>query len=148
MGIALNLSPLYISELAPADKRGRLVTINQLLIMFGVLLAQVANWQISLLDTQLSDQAGFEEIAQSWNGQVGWRWMFGAELIPAALFFVLKGSRVDAKMTRGECAAGWQDYRERTALMEQAQATGVWNAKQNGLCKNYCPVTDCPFNGG
>lgn len=89
MGIALNLSPLYISELAPADKRGRLVTINQLLIMFGVLLAQVANWQISLFDTQLSDQAGFEEIAQSWNGQMGWRWMFGAELIPAALFFVL-----------------------------------------------------------
>lgn len=89
MGIALNLSPLYISELAPADKRGRLVTINQLLIMFGVLLAQVANWQISLLDTQLSDQADFEEIAQSWNGQVGWRWMFGAELIPALLFFVL-----------------------------------------------------------
>ncbi|MFL0681871.1 sugar porter (SP) family MFS transporter [Algoriphagus aquaeductus] len=89
MGIALNLSPLYISELAPSDKRGRLVTINQLLIMFGVLLAQLVNWQISLLDTQLSDQAGFDEIAQSWNGQAGWRWMFGAELIPAALFFVL-----------------------------------------------------------
>lgn len=89
MGIALNLSPLYISELAPADKRGRLVTINQLLVMFGVLLAQIANWQISLLDTQMSDQASFEEIAQSWNGQMGWRWMFGAELIPAGLFFSL-----------------------------------------------------------
>ncbi|TNF40633.1 MAG: MFS transporter, partial [Cytophagales bacterium] len=89
MGIALNLSPLYISEMSPAEKRGRMVTINQLLIMFGVLLAQVANWQISLLDTELSDGASFEEIAQSWSGQAGWRWMFGAELIPAGLFFIL-----------------------------------------------------------
>jgi sugar porter (SP) family MFS transporter len=89
MGIALNLSPLYISELAPSDKRGRLVTINQLLVMIGVLLAQVANWQISLLDTGLSETASFSEIAASWSGQYGWRWMFGAEIIPAILFFVL-----------------------------------------------------------
>lgn len=89
MGIALNLSPLYISEISPAEKRGRMVTINQLLIMIGVLLAQVANWQISLLDTELSDQATFDQIAQSWNGQMGWRWMFGAEMIPAVLFFLL-----------------------------------------------------------
>lgn len=68
--------------------------------------------------------------------------------VKASLFFVLKGTRVDFKMARGECDAGWQEYRERTALMEQAQATGVWNAKQNGLCKKYCPVTECPFNGG
>lgn len=70
------------------------------------------------------------------------------QTIKSALFFVLKGSRVDAKMDRTECDAGWQQYRERTALMEQAHATGVWNSKQNGLCKKYCPVTDCPFNGG
>lgn len=89
MGIALNLSPLYISEMSPAERRGRMVTINQLLIMIGVLLAQVVNWQISLLDTQLTDDATFDQIAQSWNGQVGWRWMFGAEVIPAALFFIL-----------------------------------------------------------
>jgi len=89
MGIALNLSPLYISEMSPAERRGRMVTINQLLIMIGVLLAQVVNWQISLLDTQLTDEATFNQIAQSWNGQVGWRWMFGAEVIPAALFFIL-----------------------------------------------------------
>ncbi|TDQ19684.1 sugar porter (SP) family MFS transporter [Algoriphagus boseongensis] len=89
MGVALNLSPLYISEMSPAEKRGRMVTINQLLIMFGVLLAQLANWQISLLDTEIGDEATFAQIAQSWNGQVGWRWMFGAELLPAALFFVL-----------------------------------------------------------
>ncbi|GAB3218658.1 sugar porter family MFS transporter [Algoriphagus aestuariicola] len=89
MGIALNLSPLYISELAPPEKRGRLVTINQFLVMLGVLLAQIANWQISLIDTELPENADFAAIAASWSGQVGWRWMFGAETIPAALFFVL-----------------------------------------------------------
>jgi len=89
MGIALNLSPLYIAELSPPEKRGKMVTINQLLIMIGVLLAQVINWQISLLDTQLAEDAGFEMIASSWSGQEGWRWMFGAEVIPAFLFFTL-----------------------------------------------------------
>lgn len=89
MGIALNLSPLYISELAPPEKRGRLVTINQFLVMLGVLLAQIANWQISLLDRDLADNADFAAIAASWSGQRGWRWMFGAEVVPAMLFFIL-----------------------------------------------------------
>ena len=89
MGIALNLSPLYISELAPPEKRGRLVTINQFLVMLGVLLAQIVNWQISLLDTDLAENADFAAIAGSWSGQEGWRWMFGAEIVPAVLFFVL-----------------------------------------------------------
>lgn len=89
MGVALNLSPLYIAELSPPEKRGKMVTINQLLIMIGVLLAQLINWQISLADTQLADDASFEMIATSWSGQNGWRWMFAAEAIPALLFFVL-----------------------------------------------------------
>ncbi len=89
MGIALNLSPLYISELAPPEKRGRLVTINQFLVMLGVLLAQIANWQISLLDHDLAETADFTAIAASWSGQMGWRWMFGAEVVPAMLFFIL-----------------------------------------------------------
>lgn len=89
MGIALNLSPLYIAEIAPPEKRGMFVTINQLLIMIGVLLAQLVNWQISLLDTLLPDEATFDQIAASWNGNFGWRWMFGVEVIPAMLFFTL-----------------------------------------------------------
>ena len=89
MGIALNLSPLYIAEIAPPEKRGMFVTINQLLIMIGVLLAQLVNWQISLLDTLMPDEATFEQIATSWNGNYGWRWMFGVEVIPAMLFFIL-----------------------------------------------------------
>ncbi|WP_020529689.1 sugar porter family MFS transporter [Flexithrix dorotheae] len=89
MGISLNLSPMYISEISPPAKRGMFVTIMQLMVMFGVLLAQLINWQISLLDNSLPANASLEVIAQSWNGQKGWRWMFAAEFIPAILFFVL-----------------------------------------------------------
>jgi sugar porter (SP) family MFS transporter len=89
MGIALNLSPLYIAEVAPPEKRGMFVTLMQLLVMVGVLLAQVVNWQISLLDSSLPDSPDFATLASSWSGQYGWRWMFGVEAIPALLFFGL-----------------------------------------------------------
>jgi len=89
MGAALNLSPMYISEIAPAEKRGILVTINQLMIMVGILAAQVINLLISKLDTELIASPTAQMIRESWNGQLGWRWMFGAETIPALLFFVM-----------------------------------------------------------
>jgi sugar porter (SP) family MFS transporter len=87
MGAALNLSPMYISEIAPADKRGILVTINQLMIMIGILLAQIVNLLISRLDADLIASPTMLMIKESWSGQLGWRWMFGAEAIPALLFF-------------------------------------------------------------
>jgi len=89
MGIALNLSPMYIAEIAPPEKRGMYVSINQLLVMMGVLMAQLVNWQISLLDTSLAVNATNASIAQSWSGLNGWRWMFGAETLPAFIFFML-----------------------------------------------------------
>jgi len=89
MGIALNLSPMYIAEIAPPEKRGMYVSINQLLIMIGVLMAQIINWQIAILDTDLAVNATNETIAQSWSGLYGWRWMFGAETLPAFIFFLL-----------------------------------------------------------
>jgi len=89
MGIALNLSPMYIAEIAPPEKRGMYVSINQLLIMIGVLIAQVVNWRIALLDTDLATDATNEVIAQSWSGLYGWRWMFGVEILPAFIFFIL-----------------------------------------------------------
>jgi sugar porter (SP) family MFS transporter len=89
IGIALNLSPMYIAEMSPPEMRGKLVSMNQLMIMIGILAAQIANWQISLLDTDMPANATEEMIRQSWNGQTGWRWMFGLETIPAFLFFVL-----------------------------------------------------------
>ena len=89
IGITLLLSPMYIAEMSPPQVRGKFVSVNQLMIMIGILAAQLANWQISLLDTEMPANAAEEIIRQSWNGQMGWRWMFGAEAIPAFLFFLL-----------------------------------------------------------
>ncbi len=83
--MASNLSPMYIAEVAPAHMRGRLVAINQLTIVFGILGAQIANM---LIAEKVADGATAEMIRQSWNGQFGWRWMFTAVAAPSLLFFV------------------------------------------------------------
>ncbi len=85
IGMASNLSPMYIAEVAPAHVRGRLVAINQLTIVIGIVAAQVANW---LIAQPVADGATEEMIRQSWNGQYGWRWMFTAVTAPSLLFFV------------------------------------------------------------
>ena len=86
IGLASNLSPMYIAEASPAEMRGRFVSLNQLTIVIGILAAQVSNW---LIAQPMAADATAAEILNSWNGQVGWRWMFGAETVPAAAFFLL-----------------------------------------------------------
>ncbi len=85
IGLASNLSPMYIAEVAPAQIRGRLVSINQLTIVVGILLAQSLNW---FLVRHLPAGATDEFIRASWFGQQGWRWMFGLTAAPALLFFI------------------------------------------------------------
>ncbi len=86
IGLASNLSPMYIAEVSPAKIRGSFVSINQLTIVIGILLAQIINWQIA---EPVPVDATPNEILNSWNGQWGWRWMFWAEIVPAGLFFIL-----------------------------------------------------------
>ncbi|MEA3224374.1 MAG: sugar porter family MFS transporter, partial [Planctomycetota bacterium] len=86
IGLASNLSPMYIAEISPAHTRGKLVAINQLTIVIGILAAQIVNW---LIAQPVPEGAGVEYILSSWNGQDGWRWMFGVETVPAFLFFLL-----------------------------------------------------------
>jgi len=83
IGIAASLSPLYIAEVSPPAVRGRFVSVNQLTIVLGILGAQVINLWIA---RGAPDAAA---IPDSWYGQWGWRWMFGAETVPAAAFLVL-----------------------------------------------------------
>jgi SP family sugar porter-like MFS transporter len=85
IGIASNLSPLYIAEIAPAAIRGKLVSLNQFNIVVGIVLAQVVNW---LVARPVAADATAAEILNSWNGQFGWRWMFALVAVPAALFFI------------------------------------------------------------
>ena len=86
IGLASALSPLYIAEVSPAEKRGRFVAVNQLTIVIGVLAAQLINLMIA---EPVATDATRQAIVESWNGQMGWRWMFGAELVPALAFLVL-----------------------------------------------------------
>lgn len=86
IGIASAVSPMYIAEIAPAHLRGRLVAVNQLTIVIGILAAQVINY---LIAEKVPDGSTNEMIVQSWNGQWGWRWMFWAETVPAVSFLVL-----------------------------------------------------------
>ena len=85
IGIASNVSPTYIAEVSPAPWRGRMVTLNQLTIVVGILAAQIVNW---LIAKKVPDGATAEMIRQSWNGQYGWRWMFTIVAVPAVVFFV------------------------------------------------------------
>ena len=86
IGVASALSPMYIAEISPSDMRGRLVSLNQMTIVIGILSAQVVNW---LLADDVPATFTNSDILDSWNGQRGWRWMFWAEAVPAALFLIL-----------------------------------------------------------
>jgi sugar porter (SP) family MFS transporter len=85
IGLASNLSPMYIAEIAPARVRGRLVSVNQLTIVVGILLAQIINWR---LVRDVPHGATDEFIRNSWFGRAGWRWMFGLTAAPSLLFFL------------------------------------------------------------
>ena len=81
IGVASALSPIYIAEVSPKEIRGRMVSINQMTIVLGILSAQVVNM---LLARDTSDP-----VSQAWNLEWGWRWMFWAETLPAGLFLIL-----------------------------------------------------------
>ncbi len=71
VGASSVVAPMYIAEISPAPLRGRLVMANQLNVVLGILLAFLSNYL----------------VAQSFDPVVAWRWMFGVEAFPAAVFF-------------------------------------------------------------
>jgi len=107
IGMASNLSPMYIAEVAPARIRGRLVAVNQLTIVIGILAAQLANYYIARGSPQPSEEmvqqvvqrehlqrdaavklASADVIRPSWYGRYAWRWMFTAVTVPSLLFLL------------------------------------------------------------
>ena len=81
IGVASALSPMYIAEVSPAHIRGRMVSLNQMTIVLGILAAQIVNMLLAR-ETAVAE-------AQAWNIEWGWRWMFWAETVPAALFLLM-----------------------------------------------------------
>jgi MFS transporter, SP family, xylose:H+ symportor len=87
IGMASNLSPMYIAEIAPAHLRGRLVAVNQLTIVIGILGAQVVNWYVAV-KLPLPGAVDIEAARAAWNVAWGWRWMFTAVAVPSVAFFL------------------------------------------------------------
>ena len=87
MGMASTLSPMYIAEASPAHLRGRFVSINQLTIVIGILLAQLVNYLIQN-SHPIPDTVSGAALLETWNGKTGWRLMFVAEGLPAFIFMV------------------------------------------------------------
>ena len=85
IGLASALSPMYIAEVTPSEVRGRFVSLNQMTIVIGILLAQIVN---VLIAEKVPEGASDAFIAASWNGQMAWRWMFWACGVPSILFFL------------------------------------------------------------
>jgi len=67
------VAPMYIAEVSPADRRGRMVGMFQLNVVLGILLAYVSNFLVSLMHF----------------GNLEWRWKFGVAAIPASLFSLM-----------------------------------------------------------
>lgn len=113
IGVASILSPMYISEIAPADIRGRLISIYQLGIVTGILLIYFVNAGIAGL---------YDHV---WNVEAGWRWMFGSGLIPSLIFIFLLIPTPESPRWLG-AQNRWQ---EATAILEKV------NGKENALAE-------------
>lgn len=77
IGASSMICPVYIAELAPAEKRGRMGSLFQLGIVTGIFLTLFINARIQAVG------------GEAWNASVGWRWMLGAEAVPALALFLL-----------------------------------------------------------
>lgn len=89
IGIVSIVSPIYISEVSPAKIRGTLVSLYQLAVTIGFLLAYLMNWVIDAnIDPAL---AGGQDLSlwQRMMNTEAWRGMLGSETIPALLFFTI-----------------------------------------------------------
>ena len=128
IGLASAISPMYIAEISPAHLRGRLVSINQLTIVIGILAAQIINY---LIADKIPENSSGEMILHSWNGQTGWRWMFWAGTVPALLFFIFsffipESPRFLAKMGK------WKDA---SLILERIGGANYSKEERNEIAK-------------
>ena len=114
IGVASALAPMYIAEVSPAAIRGRMVSLNQMTIVLGILAAQIINLLLAR-DTSVAE-------SQAWNVGWGWRWMFWAETVPAAAFLVMSFFIPESPVFLRMKAAATPQHSEQAGLRELAQA--------------------------
>lgn len=147
IGLASVLTPVYIAEIAPAAIRGRLVSMNQLAIVIGILIAYVVSWTLAGL------------------GDASWRWMLAVAAIPALIFFIglllipesprwliSSGKREQGREVMVRIYGATQAERQ-VLLVEQASSTerGTWGEVFSGAMRRplivavalaiFCQVT-------
>lgn len=150
VGAVLVAGPMYIAEIAPPALRGRMVTLNQLFIVFGIALAFISNWLIvSLRDLDLAWLAPLN--LDDWS----WRWMLGIGAIPAFAYFIallwvpesprwlamhgkFDAARQILARAHGEAAADLQLDEVRASLANQtsqdeAKLRDLWVPKLRGV---------------
>jgi sugar porter (SP) family MFS transporter len=129
IGIASMSTPMYIAEIAPAHLRGRLVSVNQIAIVSGILVVYFVNYFIA----RCGDQA--------WNEATGWRWMFASGILPSCgfallLFLIPESPRWLVEMKRADQArailakvAGSEHAESELASIQQSlsEKTGSWS---------------------
>ena len=115
IGVASALSPMYIAEVSPTEIRGRMVSLNQMTIVLGILGAQIVNMLLA------RDTSVVENMA--WNVEWGWRWMFWAETVFAVLFLVMSffipESPVYLVIKRKEKSGMWKEESSASEMTEQ-----------------------------
>ncbi len=88
IGMAAMVCPLYISEIAPKDIRGRMVSLFQFTITIGLIVCVIANWQIFSSASDNMDNTELSEFYRWLAVDENWRLMFMAEALPAIVFFI------------------------------------------------------------
>jgi MFS family permease len=88
IGVSSIAAPAYITEIAPTDKRGRLVALYQFNIVAGILIAYFSNWAIG-----------------SQTGAEGWRWMLGIQVVPSIVFLIATLFMPDSPMWNARSSA-------------------------------------------
>ena len=124
VGMASMLSPLYIGEIAPAHYRGRMVAINQLTIVLGILITNIVNYSLRN------------------EGDDAWRWMFGLGAIPSLLFFIgvlwlPESPRWLSQMNKLEKAK---------IILERIGGTGFSNTTINEIQRSFQTVNKVKFS--
>jgi sugar porter (SP) family MFS transporter len=132
VGAAILIAPVYIAEIAPASKRGSLVSINQLMIVIGISVSFFSNYFLLSL------------------GADSWRWMLGIQSIPAALYFlalyfvpesprwlISKGRSADARSVL-ESVHGRSAAQSEMGLIQASLADNARRARLRDLLSGRC----------